>query len=106
MKKMVSRMTYGAAMLSAAMSVMPVWCIKEVDINAVLGSVIGLIFTIGQFIGAILGVWGILQLVLSFNNDDADSKSRGSRLVVIGLVLLGLKGLCSVILAQMGITVT
>ena len=104
-KKKVSQVTCGAALASAAMTVMPMMC-ADVDINAVMGSVLGIIFQIGQYLGIVLSVWAVFSLVLSFKNEDSDSKARSTQLLCVGLALVGLKGLASVLLGQLGITVT
>lgn len=48
--------------------------------------VIGMIFVAA---GVILAVYAIGQLVLAFKNEDADSKSRASTLLVVSIVLIG-----------------
>ena len=76
-----------------------------ISIEEIMGSVLGIIFTVAMYIGIILAVWGLFQLVMSLKNDDAEAKSRATQLMVVGIVLIGLKGLASVLLSKIGITV-
>ena len=90
------------------MTVAPVMCAINPDgisIEEIMGSVLGIIFTVAMYIGIILAVWGLFQLVMSLKNDDAEAKSRATQLMVVGIVLIGLKGLASVLLSKIGITV-
>lgn len=105
MKKMVSRMTYGAAALSAAMSVMPVWCIGDIDIYSIVGKILGYGFTVVGFVGVFLLFFGAVQWIMAFKNEDAESKNRAAVLVVISIVLIALKTLLSPLFTEIGITV-
>ena len=49
--------------------------------------IVGLIF---QVVGVILLIYAIGQLVLAFKNEDANSKSSASTLLVVGVVLIAL----------------
>ena len=50
-------------------------------------SIIGLIF---RCVGVILAVYSVGQLILAFKNEDADSKSRASTMLVVAIVLIAL----------------
>lgn len=107
-KVQLTKASCAAAAMSAMMTVAPVMCAINPDgisIEEIMGSVLGIIFTVAMYIGIILAVWGLFQLVMSLKNDDAEAKSRATQLMVVGIVLIGLKGLASVLLSKIGITV-
>lgn len=107
-KKKLTKASCTAAAMSAMMTVAPVMCAINPDgisIEEIMGSVLGIIFTVAMYIGIILAIWGLFQLVMSLKNDDAEAKSRATQLMVVGIVLIGLKGLASVLLGKIGIAV-
>jgi fumarate reductase subunit D len=62
-------------------------------IKNVLGSMVNIIGTVFQAVGVILAVYSVGQLVLAFKNEDADSKSRASTMLVVGVVLIAIPSL-------------
>lgn len=107
-KMKLTKATCTAAAMSAMMTIAPVMCAINPDgisIEEIMGTVLGIIFTVAVYIGIILAVWGLFQLVMSLKNDDAEAKSRATQLMVVGIVLIGLKGLAGVLLSKIGITV-
>lgn len=107
-KMKLAKATCTAAAMSAMMTIAPVMCAINPDgisIEEIMGTVLGIIFTVAMYIGIILAVWGLFQLVMSLKNDDAEAKSRATQLMVVGIVLIGLKGLAGVLLSKIGITV-
>lgn len=71
-----------------------------------MSTIISFVFKIFGYIGAVLGVWGIGSLILSFKNEDADGKSRAIMLLGAAILLLSLKSIISAsgILTGTGIT--
>ena len=63
------------------------------QIQSVLTEMIGIIGVIFQAVGVILSVYSVGQLVLAFKNEDADSKSRASTMLVVGVALIAIPGL-------------
>lgn len=53
-------------------------------------SIIGMIFVA---VGIILAIYSVGQLVLAFKNEDADSKSRASTLLVVAIILIAFPAL-------------
>ena len=53
-------------------------------------SIIGMIFVA---VGIILAIYSVGQLVLAFKNEDADSKSRASTLLVVSIILIAFPAL-------------
>ena len=65
--------------------------------------IIGVVCTIFRYIGIILLVWSIGMLILSFKNEDADSKSRAVLLMVVSVALIAIKSVLAAILPAVGI---
>ena len=65
------------------------------DENEALSSVFekikGLVGTIFRWIGYMLLLWGVAQLILAFKNEDADSKSRAMLLIGVGAALTAIE---------------
>lgn len=59
-------------------------------IKGVLEKMISVVGTVFQAVGVILSVYSVGQLVLAFKNEDADSKSRASTMLVVGVVLIAM----------------
>lgn len=59
--------------------------------------IIKVILRIFRYIGIILAVWGVGQLVTAFRNDDADSKTRAVMLIMASIALISLQALLSLI---------
>lgn len=69
-------------------------------IKSVLDKFIDIIGTIFIALGIILAAFSIGQLVLSFKNEDADSKSRAATLLVVSIILIAIRP----IIAGLGLT--
>lgn len=96
------------AVMVGMSQVMPVFCALNpdgIDIETIIGSILGIILTIAMYVGVVLLTYAIFQLVMSFKNDDAEGKSRATQLLVVSAVLIGLKKLMSVLLSKIGITI-
>lgn len=57
--------------------------------STVMSKVVDKIYEIFKYVGLVLAIWGVGQLVLAFKNEDADSKSRAIMCIVSGVVLFG-----------------
>lgn len=101
-----------AALASAAMTsvslIAPVLCLDpdSVNMDTVVGYVIGIVAKIGIFVGAVLLAFAIFQLVLAFKDEDANAKSRNAQLLVVAIALMGIKPLLSGLFSLLGITIT
>lgn len=62
-------------------------------VNDLVGKIINIICNIFLIVGIFLTVYAIGQLIMAFKNDDADSKTRASTVLVVGLVLIAIKGI-------------
>lgn len=61
-------------------------------IRDLIEKMVSIIGTIFQAVGAVLTVYSVGQLILAFKNEDADSKSRASTMMVVGVVLIAIPG--------------
>lgn len=61
--------------------------------EALITSIIGIVLTLARYIGIVLVVTGVFQLVMAYKDDNADSKTRGVQLAIVGVILIGLKTL-------------
>lgn len=59
----------------------------------VLEQMIDIICKVFKYVGIVLAVYSIGQLVMAFKNEDADSKSRATTMLVVACVLIGIKTL-------------
>ena len=57
-------------------------------ISEILGNMISVVGTIFTAVGIILAVYSVGQLILAFKNEDPDSKSRASTLLVVAIILI------------------
>ena len=80
-------------MLSFVAYLFPVMTMCVPTTDQVMTGVINIIFEVAKYVGIVLAVSGIFQLILAYKDDNADGQSRAVRLVVVALVLLGLKTL-------------
>ena len=86
-----------ATMLFAALAGSVVPAYAEVDPNAVVNKLIKIIGQIFVGIGAILLVYSVGQLVLAFKNEDPDSKSKATSILVVSAILIGFPKLITVL---------
>lgn len=57
-------------------------------VSAILEKMISIIGMIFVAVGIILAIYSVGQLVLAFKNEDPDSKSRASTLLVVAIILI------------------
>lgn len=76
--------------------------------DTAMSAIVNFVFRIFGYIGAVLGIWGIGSLILSFKNEDADGKSRAIMLLGAAILLLSLKTIITStgILNGTGITIS
>ena len=107
-KTKVASVAATTAVMVGMSQVMPVFCAlnpEGIDIETIIGSILGIILTIAMYVGVVLLTYAVFQLVMSFKNDDAEGKSRATQLLVVSAVLIGLKKLMSVLLSKIGIAI-
>lgn len=84
-----------AAMSSLATAVMmssATLCGKintNLDMDALFANMAGIVVKIAFYVGALIVVGGIFQLVLAYKDDNSDGQTRAVRLIVVGVILVG-----------------
>lgn len=63
--------------------------------TGVMNKIKDLVYKIFKYIGFILVIWGVGQLILAFKNEDSDSKSRAIMSIVSGVALFGFETLAN-----------
>ena len=71
-----------AAVGASALGISPVTADFQTESVAVLKNVI-------KYVGAGVGVWGVVNLIEGYGNDNAGSKSQGIKQLVAGVALFG-----------------
>lgn len=102
-KNAIKSWMYGImATMTVGMTAVPAFCppaggvtvnTTTTDMGVLVGGIASVILQIFQYIGVLLLIWGVGQLVLAFKNEDADSKSRAMMLILASIALIGLKAL-------------
>ena len=78
---------------------------KNATMDGLMSSILNIIFQIFRYVGILLLVWSIAQIVMAFKNDDADSKQKGMMIAVISVVLITLSFVLKPILNTVGVSI-
>ena len=62
-------------------------------LRTIMNNMVTIVGVIFQAVGAILSIYAVGQLILAFKNEDANSKSSASTLLVVGIVLIAVPGI-------------
>lgn len=86
------RLLFAALMLAAVtfmLIVRPAFAVEgEQTVKDILEEMISIVGLVFSAVGVILAVYSVGQLVLAFKNEDADSKSRASTMLVVAVILI------------------
>lgn len=86
------RLLFAALMLTAVtfmLIVRPAFAVEgEQTVKDILTEMISIVGLVFSAVGVILAVYSVGQLVLAFKNEDADSKSRASTMLVVAVILI------------------
>ena len=69
------------------------WGTNTGNADTMIQSAAGLMLKAASYVGFLLMIWGLIQLILAFKNEDADSKSRAIMTAVTGALLFGLRSI-------------
>lgn len=64
---------------------------EDVKAENLVAKLAGTILDIFRWIGALLLIWSVAQVVMAFKNEDADSKSRAMMMAIVSITLITLK---------------
>ena len=78
---------------------------KNATMDGLMSAILDIIFQIFRYVGILLLVWSIAQIVMAFKNDDADSKQKGMMIAVISIVLITLSFVLKPILSSVGVNI-
>lgn len=84
------KLTRAMAVLMTSVGSMQMCALAAGGADAMFGTLIGYVCKIFFYIGTILLVWAVGQLVLAFKNEDADSKSRAVMVLVCAVLLMSI----------------
>lgn len=84
---------YSVTAISMMAVTMISMCCAEDAAAKVITEMISIICRVFRYVGVVLGVYSVGQLVMAFKNEDADSKSRATTMLVVAGILVGIKSL-------------
>ena len=67
------------------------------NLDALFAGIVEIILKMGTYVGGALAVGGVLQLILSYYNDQPEGKASALRVIVVGGALMGMRGLLQLI---------
>ena len=67
------------------------------DLDALFAGIVEIILKMGTYVGGALAVGGVLQLILSYYNDQPEGKASALRVIVVGGALMGMRGLLQIV---------
>lgn len=76
---------------AVSMGIVPAFA-DEIDtgaLNTVMNTVVDIVSTAALYIGIVIVLWGIFQIVLAFRREDSEGISKQITTVVVGAVLTG-----------------
>ena len=95
-----------AVVASALATVSPAFAasLPGADVNPeeLVIKILGVVATLGRLVGCVLLAVGVYQFILAFKDDNADAKTRGVTLVIVGALLIGMKWLLALVGINLG----
>ena len=64
---------------------------STIDMDTLFGGIVDIIIKMASYVGMILVIGGIFQLILAYKDDNADAQSKAIRYIVVGASLMGLR---------------
>ncbi len=65
----------------------------NLDLDQLLGGIVGIIIKIAMYVGIVLAVGGVFSLILAYKDDNSDAQAKAVRIIVVGGALIGLRAL-------------
>ena len=63
------------------------------DANALMGKIIGILLTITRFVGVAMIVYGVYEIVISFQQQQPEAKTKGIIMALSGVAMVALKSI-------------
>lgn len=70
-------------------SVMPAFALDTSGVDTVMDTVIQILSTAALYVGVIISLWGVFQIILAMRREDSEAISKQIMTVVVGAVLIG-----------------
>ena len=100
--KMAKLTVFGFMLMAAlASTMMPVFAIDA--LSAVVGIVLDIVTKAGLYIGAIITVWGVFQIILAMRREDSEGISKQITTIVVGAILVGFGLTAESLLGALGV---
>lgn len=100
------KMIQAGSALATSLCCMSMFSMAAVNATDIFSTLVGYICQIFMYIGIILLVWAVGQLVLAFKNEDADSKTRAVMVMVCSIILMSVGQIIKTILDSTGTGIT
>lgn len=65
--------------------------------ESVVGGIIGLILEIAKYTGIAIVAVGVFNLILAFKDENSEAQSRGIKMTLVGVALIGMRGLLKIV---------
>lgn len=69
----------------------------ETDANQLMGKIIGILLTITRFVGVALIVYGVYEIVMSFQQQQPEAKTKGIIMALSGVAMVALKSILTAV---------
>lgn len=66
---------------------------ESTDANVLMGKIIGILLTITRFVGVALIVYGVYEIVMSFQAQQPEAKTKGIIMALSGVAMVALKSI-------------
>ena len=87
--------------MALASTVMPVMAV-DAGVGAVMEIVMEILSTASLYVGIIISLWGIFQIILAMRREDSEGISKQIMTIVVGAVLIGFGGFAPDLVASLG----
>lgn len=75
-------------------------------LNQIVGTVVGIVKTAALYIGIIVVIWGVFQIILAMRREDSEGISKQVTTIVIGSLLVAFGAFIDDILGALGVSIT
>lgn len=72
-------------------------------LNQIVGTVVGIVKTAALYIGIIVVIWGVFQIILAMRREDSEGISKQVTTIVIGSLLVAFGAFINKILSALGV---
>lgn len=84
-----------AMTVAPALSIVSANVVNNTTMQSLLNTVVTLVSTAAAYVGVVIIIWGVFQMILAFRREDSEGISKQITTVVVGGVLIGFKALAN-----------